>query len=155
MGVKLVPWMLEMKTNEVVRGRKVPIWSQLCTVIYWSTSPQCGFLLLSLMQVGTAVPMFSSPRRRNTWISLRKFYSCSPPTTADPNKTHNYKLSATRRPQDRAWQVRALLIERLFFILWELLIKTTQPLSWERGREGDQDWGPLTDWLSSLLHSLV
>lgn len=33
-GSKLVPWVLKMKTNEVGRGRKVPIWRPCYMVIY-------------------------------------------------------------------------------------------------------------------------
>lgn len=55
MGAKLVLCVLEMKTDEVLRGRKVQIKSQFCTVIYQSALPQCGFLLLNLMKVGVSV----------------------------------------------------------------------------------------------------
>lgn len=112
MEVKLVLCVLEMKTNEVVRDRKVQIGGPFCTVIYRSASPQRGFLLFSWKWAFQS-PTVSILCRCDTWIFLRKFYSRSPPPTVNPNKKHSYKLSTTRRPQNHTGQVRALLIQWL------------------------------------------
>lgn len=68
--------------------------------------PTAQLLLLKLVELVVSVPCTSSLYRFSEEILLPE-----PPPTANPNKTHNYKLSATWRPETHAWRVRALLIE--------------------------------------------
>lgn len=93
-GAKLVLCVLEMKTDEVLRGRKVQIKSQFCTVIYQSALPQCGFLLLNLMKVGVSVTYSFQ-----TWYPNFSEEIPLPQTLTHGKPKQNPQLQAQRHPE--------------------------------------------------------